>query len=505
MRLGDAYGLVLFNSAIFVFLYLPIVLVGYLLALRLRWGRAGIAWLGLASIFFYGYWNPSFIPLLLASILFNYGAGRLLDESVWRGSPRARKALLVGALSANLLALGYYKYANFLSSTVAGLTGFATPVFDVLLPLGISFYTFTQIAYLVDSYAARRSERSFSAYVLFVTFFPHLIAGPVLHHSEMMPQFLRPGHAVRFALALEGLLFFACGLAKKVLIADSAAPAANSVFTLAESAPPGFVDSWLGTLAYTTQIYFDFSGYSDMAIGLGLLFGIRLPLNFNSPYKARSIVEFWRCWHMTLSRFLRDYLYIPLGGSRHGPARRQVNLMLTMLLGGLWHGASWTFVVWGGLHGLYLQVNHAWRHLVGKSPRLQGLLGRYPRSAALSAWALTFAAVVVAWVFFRATSFTAALNMLAGMFAGSGTIGAQLVEADAAACIAVGLAIAFLAPNSQQLLTGAGEKLERLFSGYRTPAAFWQGLHAGSLLFVIAALVLASLSWGSNEFIYFNF
>src|SRR3954471_3213528 len=491
----------LFNSASFVFVYLPITWIGYLLAQRLPWARVGIAWLALASLVFYGYWNPAFVPLLAVSILLNYAAGRALEAGLG-GPPGRRKRLLVAAITVNLLALGYYKYANLISSSVGALTGIAAPVFDVVLPIGISFYTFTQIAYLVDAYSGKRPEKSFVAYVLFVTFFPHLIAGPVLHHAEMMPQFLRERRAVRFTLALEGLLFFACGLAKKVVIADSVAPAANRAFLLAESGTLGFVDSWFGALAYTTQIYFDFSGYSDMAIGLALLFGIRLPLNFASPYKSLSIVEFWRRWHMTLSRFLRDYLYIPLGGNRHGPTRRQVNLMLTMLLGGLWHGASWTFVVWGGLHGLYLQVNHAWRHLVEKSPRLQGVLARHARGAAFAGWALTFLAVVVAWVFFRAESFGGSANMLAGMFAGSAAIDAQLADAHTVSYIALGLAIALLLPNSQQLLTGAGE---RLVARLAVPSPFANGVHAGSLVFLIVALVLISVSWGTNEFIYFNF
>jgi alginate O-acetyltransferase complex protein AlgI len=494
---------VLFNSAIFVFVFLPIVWIGYLCAQRVPWARAGIAWLGLASIFFYGWWNPAFVPLLVASILVNYGVGRLLDPAVWNAPQPRRKMLLVAAVSLNLIALGYYKYANLLSSSIGAVTGFATPVFDVLLPLGISFYTFTQIAYLVDSYSARKSEKSFTAYLLFVTFFPHLIAGPVLHHSEMMPQFVGGQRGVRFALIFEGLLFFACGLAKKVVIADSVAPAANRAFMLAETHALGMIDSWFGALAYTTQIYFDFSGYSDMAIGLALLFGIRLPLNFNSPYKSVSIIDFWRGWHMTLSRFLRDYLYIPLGGSRHGPVRRQVNLMLTMLLGGLWHGAAWTFVVWGGLHGAYLQINHAWRHLVAKTPRLQRLLARFPRSWTLCAWTLTFAAVVVAWVFFRAGSFNAAANMLAGMFAGSRTIDAQLVDAHTAFYVVFGLLVAFLARNSQQLFTG-------VFARFAVPGRllshpFSQGSPVGALLFLIVSLTIISISWGTNEFIYFNF
>jgi D-alanyl-lipoteichoic acid acyltransferase DltB (MBOAT superfamily) len=494
----------LFNSAVFVFFYLPIVWIVYILSLRLLWARAGIAWLGLASIFFYGYWNPAFVPLLAASILFNYGVGRLLDSSVWDGAPRGRKALLTTGVGVNLIVLGYYKYANLLSSSAGALTGIATPVFDVILPLGISFYTFTQIAYLVDSHAERRSEKSFPAYVLFVTYFPHLIAGPLLHHREMMPQFLRDRRGVPLALVLEGLLFFACGLAKKVLIADSVAPAANRAFTLAEADPLGFVDSWFGALAYTIQIYFDFSGYSDMAIGLGLLFGIRLPLNFDSPYKSRSIVEFWRCWHMTLSRFLRDYLYIPLGGNRRGPVRRHINLTLTMLLGGLWHGASWTFLVWGGLHGLYLQVDHAWRQLVTRSPRLKGFLARHPLTVAVCGWALTFLAVVVAWVFFRAESFTGSAHMLAGMFGGMRTIEAHLVDPHTAFYITLGLLIAIFAPNSQELFTDIASRLEA--SSRRLLARpFLQGSHLGLLVFVIAALTLISVSWGNNEFIYFNF
>src|SRR4051812_1297994 len=486
----------LFNSASFVFVYLPITWIGYLLAQRLPWARVGIAWLALASLVFYGYWNPAFVPLLAVSILLNYAAGRALEAGL-SGPPGRRKRLLVAAVAVNLLALGYYKYANLISSSVGALTGTVTPVFDVLLPIGISFYTFTQIAYLVDAYSGKRPEKSFVAYVLFVTFFPHLIAGPVLHHAEMMPQFLREQRAVRFALALEGLLFFACGLAKKVVIADSVAPAANRAFLLAESGTLGFVDSWFGALAYTTQIYFDFSGYSDMAIGLALLFGIRLPLNFNSPYRAASIVEFWRRWHMTLSRFLRDYLYIPLGGNRQGPARRHVNLMITMLLGGLWHGASWTFVAWGGLHGAYLVVNHLW-----SSARARLWPGRSPgRLSLIAGTGLTFVAVVGAWVFFRAASFGGAANMLRGMFAGAATLDAQIVEPRTAFYVALGLAIAFFARTSQQLLAGIGGRLE-LDRRFGRP--FLQGSQVATAVSAIVLLTLISLSWGTNEFIYFN-
>jgi alginate O-acetyltransferase complex protein AlgI len=469
---------VLFNSAVFVFVFLPLAWLGYLVALRLPWARSGIAFLGLASLFFYGWWNPAFLPLLGVSIVLNYWMGRLL-------ATRRSRALLALAIGVNLGALAYYKYANLLMSSIGA------PLLDIVLPIGISFYTFTQIAYLVDTWRAGRAEKSFSAYLLFVTFFPHLIAGPVLHHSEMMPQFLRDQRRIPTALILEGLLLFACGLAKKVLIADSVAPVVNRAFTLAEGHTLGMVDSWFGALAYTVQIYFDFSGYSDMAIGLGLLFGIRLPLNFNSPYQSVSIVEFWRRWHMTLSRFLRDYLYVPLGGNRHGPTRRQVNLMLTMLLGGLWHGAAWTFVVWGGLHGLYLQINHAWRAM------------RLPALPKPVSWALTFIAVVVAWTVFRAESFAGFANLLQGMFLDRQSIDAAVADSQTAFYVLIGLLIAFFARNSQELFTGIGERLVVLGGGAVRP--FVQGAHVGALLLLVVSLTVISLSWGTNEFIYFNF
>jgi D-alanyl-lipoteichoic acid acyltransferase DltB (MBOAT superfamily) len=259
----------------------------------------------------------------------------------------------------------------------------------IVLPIGISFYTFTQIAYVVDTLQGKVTERSVLSYLLFVTYFPHLVAGPVLHHAEMMPQFrVRENLAPRAENLARGLTFLVAGLFKKVVLADGCAPIANAAFAGASAGlTPG--DAWLGAIAYSLQIYFDFSGYSDMAVGISLLFNIDLPVNFHSPYRARSVVDFWRRWHMTLSRFLRDYLYIPLGGNRKGPLRRHANLLATMLLGGLWHGANWTFVVWGGLHGLYLVVNHLWRQHFGR----QG-----PPVPAVSAlyWLLTLLAVVVA-------------------------------------------------------------------------------------------------------------
>jgi len=308
--------------------------------------------------------------------------------------------------------LGYFKYANFFVDNLNQFTGSAWTFAQVILPLGISFFTFTQIAFLVDTYQGKVKEFNFVHYALFVTYFPHLIAGPVLHHAEMMPQFARRAVChINWDNVAVGLSIFVLGLAKKVLLADSVADFSTPVFSAVQAGgTPMLFEAWVGALAYTLQLYFDFSAYSDMAIGLSLMFNVRLPLNFNSPYKATSIIDFWRCWHMTLSRFLRDYLYIPLGGSRLGTGRRYANLVITMLLGGLWHGAGWTFVIWGALHGFYLLVNHAWRAFKTRLGWADG-----GRLAALGAGALTFLAVVVGWVFFRADSYSTAVTMLQGM------------------------------------------------------------------------------------------
>ena len=320
--------------------------------------------------------------------------------------------MLVSAIAVNLTFLIYFKYANFFVDNLNQLTGSAWTFAQVVLPLGISFFTFTQIAFLVDTYQGKVKEFDLVHYLLFVTYFPHLIAGPVLHHAEMMPQFARRTVCrINWGNMAVGLSIFVMGLAKKVLLADSVADFSTPVFEAVKAGgEPMLIEAWIGALAYTLQLYFDFSAYSDMAIGLSLMFNVRLPLNFNSPYKATSIIEFWRCWHMTLSRFLRDYLYIPLGGSRLGTGRRYANLVITMLLGGLWHGAGWTFVIWGALHGFYLLVNHAWRSLKQQLGWHDG-----GRLAALGAGALTFLAVVVGWVFFRADSFSTAVTMLQGM------------------------------------------------------------------------------------------
>jgi D-alanyl-lipoteichoic acid acyltransferase DltB (MBOAT superfamily) len=386
----------LFNSYEFIFLFLPFALIGYNFLLSGKSSSRALIFLSICSLFFYGWWNPKYLLLILASITINYFFSLLISR--WNTT---KKTVLTAGIAFNLILLGYFKYADFFLSSISIVTNTEFGALGIILPLAISFFTFQQIAYLVDSYKGNCHDRKFSDYLLFVCFFPQLIAGPIVHHSELLPQ-LRIEH-IKHQRALKlskGLTLFAIGLAKKVLIADSLAPYATSAF----NTPSELIDfstAWTGTLAYTLQLYFDFSGYSDMAIGLGLMFGVYLPINFNSPYKAASIIDFWRRWHITLSTFLRDYLYIPLGGNQKGPLRRHTNLLITMLLGGLWHGASSTFVAWGGLHGILLITNHFWRHVTGFAAK-----GRFPDNlfTRFSFTALTFFCIANSWVLFRAES-----------------------------------------------------------------------------------------------------
>jgi len=402
----------LFNSYEYIFAFLPVTLIGFLLLRRFGRVQQSFMWLVIASLFFYGWWNPVYLLLMGFSVTFNYWIGRGMTRTSATSRARAKLLLILG-VGANLALLGYFKYADFAIGTVDQLFGLSVAPLGIVLPLAISFFTFQQIAYLVDVYERTAHEYNFTHYVLFITFFPQLIAGPIVHHSEMMPQFERRQRQDTARNIGIGVTIFAFGLFKKAVLADGIAPYASSVFAGAAAGhAPTFFEAWGGALSYTMQLYFDFSGYTDMAIGSARLFGIILPLNFFSPYKSASIIEFWRRWHMTLSRFLRDYLYIPLGGNRKGNARRHANLMITMLLGGLWHGAGWTFVFWGALHGVYLVINHLWHWICH---RLHWDGWRQTRTWTACAWLITFLAVVVGWVFFRATSMDAALTMLAGM------------------------------------------------------------------------------------------
>ncbi len=402
----------LFNSYTFILFFLPITLLIFYSLGRLKNKNWALFHLTAASLFFYGWWNPKYVGLMAASILFNYFSGIAIAQT------RRKKAVLTGAVTVNLLLLAYYKYANFFIDNLNSITGTRLILEDIVLPLGISFFTFTQIAFLVDTYKGKVREFDILRYSLFVTYFPHLIAGPIIHHKEMMTQFAKDSvRRIDYVHLAPAITLFFAGLCKKVFLADPVSVYASRIF---EAAASGMVltlfESWLGSLAYTFQLYFDFSGYSDMALGLALLFNTRFPINFFSPYKATSIIDFWRRWHMTLSRFLKEYIYIPLGGNRLGARRRHVNIMITMLLGGIWHGAGWTFVIWGALHGFYLLVNHSWRAFRGPPSASKNT----SRVSAIAARALTFLCVVVAWVFFRAQDVPSALIILRGMFGAGG-------------------------------------------------------------------------------------
>jgi len=515
----------LFNSYSFLFLFLPVVLLVFF---RLGQYRRQLAafWLFVASLFFYAWWNPAYVGLLLASILFNYAIGQALVRERARECSGIKKLILVFGLALDLGLLAYYKYANFFVSSSNDLLGSNWHLDPIILPLGISFFTFTQIAFLVDAYRGEVKESNFIHYGLFVTYFPHLIAGPVLHHKEMMPQFAQAAtYRPHWENISVGLTLFTFGLFKKVVLADGIAPFANTVFSAAsEGSALTFIEAWGGALAYTFQLYFDFSGYTDMALGISCLFGVRLPINFNSPYQAVNIIDFWRRWHMTLSRFLRDYLYFPLGGNRKGAFRRYNNLLATMLLGGLWHGAGWTFVLWGGLHGVYLVINHAWhgvRASLGFPAGRSSLIGRY------TGMTITFLAVVVAWVCFRAPDFHTAQSMVGSMVGLNGVVlpGRSLFSPELAGAIesfgihfgpaplfyglesiwgwiAALWAVAWFAPNSQQILAAHHPVLEEVeYKGWLR----WQPNKAWLIIVVMVLLYSITEMEKVSEFLYFQF
>ena len=489
----------LFTTAVFACLFLPMVLAGFFAIARLSHSAAA-TWLFVASLFFYGYWMPEFTLLLIGSICGNFFIGTRIGRAA---KPHARGWLVAG-VATNLGLLAYFKYANFFIDNLNAAIGANWQIGRVLLPVGISFFTFTQIAFLADAFQKGVREYKFTHYGLFVTYFPHLIAGPVLHHSQMMPQF-GDDRTYRWngAHIAGGLAIFALGLFKKIVLADGISPYADAVFKPSDAGlPPDLHEAWLGAFAYTFQIYFDFSGYSDMAVGLSWMFNVRLPFNFNSPYRATNISDFWRRWHMSLSTFLRDYLYIALGGNRHGPVRRYANLATTMVLGGLWHGANWTFVFWGALHGFYLVVNHGFRAACGAT--LLARLGR-SHSFKLLAWALTMCWVIVAWVFFRAESFAGALRILRGMVGGNPESDIHPLLWNAGLhlstgtwwCGALGV-VAFLAPNSNRI----GTHLLDLCRDNISVRAFI----GGTALAAVLSLVFLNTARDSvSAFIYFNF
>lgn len=531
----------LFNSFEFIFLFLPITLVIFFQVGKFGNYKVAIAWLVAASLFFYGWWDPAYLGLLIFSILFNYCVGLGLSQRV--PVIISKKLLLAFGVAVNVGLIGYFKYADFFLSTIHDLTGVTFTLNKIILPLGISFYTFEQIAFLVDIYRGITKESSLLNYSIFVTFFPRLIAGPILLHRETIPQFSNPSiYRLNPEDMAVGITIFSIGLFKKVVFADNIAVFASPLFnSTAEGVLPTFFEAWGGALAYTLQLYFDFSGYSDMAIGAARMFGIKLPINFNSPYKAVNIINFWRQWHITLSNFLRDYLYISLGGNRRGELRRSINLMITMLLGGLWHGAGWTFVFWGGLHGAYLIINHQWR-LFRKSLG-HDLNKSYWWSRGL-ACLVTFLAVVVGWVFFRADNINTAIAILQGMVGINGiAIPLALVDrlgpikaflasvgitfSDPAKITGAGtrmistyvwsftlLAIVWFTPNTQQWMerykpaleqylakpnAGLGKRLWQKWQWQPTRAF---GIIVSVLLFIAVKIIFSA---PQSEFLYFNF
>lgn len=488
----------LFNSHIFIFLFLPAALVGYYSLRRYVVNdRLPFLWLLAVSLFFYGWWEAKYLLLLVFSILANYGLGILISRST-----RHSLWLTVG-VTFNLALLGYFKYAYFVLDNLSLLLPQPWPISTIVLPLAISFFTFQQITWLVDISRNSAKVPSFLNFALFVTFFPQLIAGPIVHHSEMMPQFEKRSSKNLVIDNLNiGLTLFALGLFKKVVLADQFALYSDPVFDAAlRGESLSMLEAWAGTLAYTMQLYFDFSGYSDMAVGLARLFGIKLPINFFSPYKARNIREFWQRWHITLSRFLRDYLYIPLGGNRAKPARISANILITMFIGGLWHGASWTFVAWGGLHGFYLLI-HRWYFV--RSCREEHDMARGRVFGVIC----TFLAVTLAWVIFRAETFSSAIIMYKGLFGLSGIGIASHTNFQGAVEIAwllVGSSICFLAPNAYQFLANHApalipENIQLTQSKLSWQANVrWALFFGGMITWSILALNRVS------EFLYFQF
>jgi alginate O-acetyltransferase complex protein AlgI len=399
----------LFNSFEFLFVFAPITFIGIFLLATYLSRQYAIYWLIGASIFFYGWWNPPYVALILSSIIFNYFIFKRLITSNCNS-----KLLLFLGVSGNLAAIAYFKYALFISENINSAFNTGWTIGTIILPLAISFFTFQQIALLVDAWRGNVRDIPFSRYALFILFFPQLIAGPIVRSTEIVHQFDKKTVFTANSKNISvGISIFIIGLFKKVVIADSMALFANPVFSAASNGIDLTIwEAWGGALAYTFQLYFDFSGYSDMAIGLAKIIGIRLPINFFSPYKATSIRDFWRRWHITLSRFLRDYLYIPLGGNHNGKTYQYRNLLFTMALGGLWHGASWTFVLWGCIHGLFLIINNLWLSITTNNWAII-------RKNTIYQWScrfLTFFAVVNSWVIFRADNLNAAYSMYRAMF-----------------------------------------------------------------------------------------
>jgi len=500
----------LFNSFTFIGVFLPITLALWFV-LKRWWGlRVALAGLILASFVFYASWKLSFLFVLLGSISVNFWLAQKILSAKHLDKINTAKSWLKAGLAFNLAVLFYFKYAYFFASTLYALFDREAPFQSIVLPLAISFVTFQKIAYLVDCYRGEVKTHRLLDYLFFVSFFPQLIAGPIVHHRPLIMQTQPEQNPLLLDLRSfsAGFAFFSIGLFKKVVLADSLAQFANSMFKLSHDGALTIVQAWQGAFAYSLQLYFDFSGYSDMAIGLALLFGFKLPINFLSPYKADSIIEFWRRWHITLSNFLRDYLYIPLGGNRHGSFARYRNLFLTMLLAGLWHGAAWTFVLWGMLHGLLLLINHAYRKWL---PTMH--IALKPLSILM-----TFVLVTLAWVLFRSSDVHSALHFYQAMFNFSSFAPFQIIgthdlpillESIVAAqahtawiWIIIGFTVVMFLPNTASLLKyDATPNLT-----YQLSTSFTTQIGLGLLSGICFWLALKWIAVRpATEFLYFNF
>jgi len=502
--------MMLFYTTEFIFIFLPITLAGFWLTSRYGGQHGALAWLAGASIAFYGLWDPGMLLLLLASVVINFFIGRCIGAARHAKHGRLASWILGLGIVCNLAILGSFKYANFFIYNLNVLAGSEFSFIDLLFPIGISFYTFIQIGYLIDVKNGQAGQPPFAKYLLFATFFPYVTAGPIVLQHEIFSQLEKEPPRFNIDRIVIGLVFFSIGLFKKLVLADGVAVYASAAFRVAAQGDAAIsaLDAWLGAFAYTLRLYFDFSGYSDMALALGFMFGIRLPFNFNSPLKATSIIEFWRRWHMTMTRFFTNYIYTPVAmsmtrrslGAGDGAWKRfavatAYPMILTFTIAGLWHEAGWMFVVFGAIHGVALTINHAWRQAGA------------PALPAPVCWALTLLVFVVSLVFFRSPSMESAWVMLKAMFGfGNGTT-FDIVPISALPKLALLLLISLLAPNSQELMRRVDLSCDAVpESGRRWPD--WLAWRPTPIWTAAGALLLAgaiSLGAAGSPFIYYQY
>ena len=530
----------LFNSYIFIFAFLPVAVLGFYLLGRHNQFLA-VSWVVAASLFFYGWWNPAYLILIVASVCGNYVIGTLLLTRAGQIAGGYHRTLLAVGVTANLAVIGYYKYANFFLDNINAVFDTGFQIEQLLLPLGISFFTFQQVAFLVDCYTGKARSWRFMHYAFFVTFFPQLIAGPIVYHKEIQPQLQRSRFGIfKSSNIAVGLTIFIIGLTKKVILADNIAAYANPVFdSAAAGGDTALLDSWIAAVAYTLQLYFDFSGYSDMAIGLARLFGLKLPLNFDSPFKAASIIEFWNRWHMTLSRFINAYLFVPMATplTRFSVMHRypkwldfalriHIPLLVTFLLAGLWHGAGWTFVVFGLMHGIYLVVNHTWRAIRPKRKSAPGRAAWLQRQVSI---VFTFVMVVLTFVPFRAADMAAAQSIWAGMFGlngillpgpyldSFGSLGPNLAAlgvkfgdfpyglSEALPWLLLTLIIVWFLPNTDEIMRRYRPAINPRTRVARWPAFEWRMRFRDAVLVALFGTISFLSLTRVNEFLYFQF